>query len=138
LIAHASRSRSDLPRYLVWFGIFAAPAAWAAQELLGWFVEGLACGASGALLSRTVISQPVARAAEWTIALVAALVALGALAVGISLWRRSGDPRLTRLQVQGVADFEAATAVLVSTVFFLAIVWAGLPPALLRMCASVR
>ena len=133
MAAPASRPGRGFPRFLVWFGILAAPAAWAAQGLLGWFVEGAACSSA-----YVAISPPAARAVEWTIGLAASIVALAGLAVGISLWRRSRDPRLTALQVERVPDFMAATALLVSLVFLLAIGWASLPSALLRVCENVR
>jgi|SRR5689334_2438097 len=132
----ALTARTSQPPSHLWFGIMGAPFAWAAQLLLGWFVNAGGCGFANP--SVRWFSDGGVRGAEIAISLIALLIALSALGVAIRAWRASADRSLVAVHARARPDFVAASALLVSAVFILAIVWTGLPDFMLPACESVR
>lgn len=117
----------------VWIAMLAAPAAWAAQGLLGWLVASLGCvpGDAGWL------SPPTAHALELGISAAALAVAGAALAIGWAAWR-GGARAAADVQGRARPDFLAATAMLVSAVFVIAVALAAMPQFVLPMCETAR
>jgi hypothetical protein len=132
----ALTSRTSQSPSLLWFGVLGAPFAWALQGLLGWFVAAGGCGHANP--SVRWLSDAGVRGAEMVISLIALLIALGALGVGIRAWRASADRSLLAVHARARPDFVAAAALLISAVFVLAIVWAGLADFILPACENVR
>jgi hypothetical protein len=113
------------------FALGAAPLAWAAQGLLGWYLSSRGCPApeheGGALRAVQVVAN---------IAFV--LLALLALLAGMQRWRAlRADERADRVPHDRAA-FLAAATVLVSAVFLLAVAWASIAPFVLPRCVSGR
>lgn len=126
---------AERPGKQAWFSIAGAPVAWFAQELLGWLVASQSC----AQPDREAILSPAAvRAVEIAIAAVALTVALLALRAGVAAWRHAGDAHLRAVHAQDRPTFLAAAGIIVSIVFAVGIVWAGLSTALLPVCEAVR
>lgn len=126
---------ADRPGKEAWFSIAGAPAAWFAQGLLGWLVASQSC----AQPDRAAILSPAAvRAVEIAIAVIALSIALLALRSGIAAWRHAGDAHLRAVHAQDRPTFLAAAGIIVSVVFVVGIVWAGLSAALLPVCEAVR
>jgi hypothetical protein len=124
------------PALSMWYAILGAPAAWAAQETTGWLLAEWVCRGTGA-----GGEQGHADLMRWTglgVSVAALAIALGALAIGVRAWRTSADRRLSAIHGRARPDFLAATALLVSFVFTLAIVLAGLPLIMLPVCEAVR
>lgn len=126
-------AQSDPTGAPVWFAIVAGPVAWALQLLVGWWIEAWSCTPT----SVQTWSPDTGRWLQFGVGLVCLAVTLAALAAGIAAWRRSANTgTLTRTTAR--PDFMAATAVLVSGVFALAIAWSGLAALMLPTCATVR
>lgn len=123
------------PSLLMWYGVVGAPAAWAMQGVVGWLLAEWICRgtASGGGSSNPMF---------WTallISIAAFVIALGSFAVGVRAWRGSTTDRgVTGVYGRARPDFLAATAVLVSFVFALAIVLAAIPLFVLPICEAVR
>ena len=121
---------ADIAPARLWTGVLLAPAAWIAQGALGWYFGYEACaglGAGGARVALEILSA---------IALVLALVGLS---VAWSNWGRT-TPERHPMRVKGWdrVEFMSAGGVLVSGIFVIAIVWAGLSGILLHECGGVR
>ncbi len=118
------------PAPRIWFAILGAPAAWAAQGLIGWFVAGRACAGS--------LDSGGARTIEMIISALALIIALVGVGVGLGAWRHSGDATITAIRAEVRQDFLAAVALIVAVAFSLGIVWAALSAFLLPMCERMR
>ena len=126
---------AERPGKDAWFSVAGAPVAWFTQELLGWLVASQGC----AQPDRAAILSPAAmRITEIAIAIVALVVALLALRQGVVAWRHAGDARFRALHAGNRPTFLAAAGIIVSAVFVVGIVWAGLSAALLPVCEAVR
>jgi hypothetical protein len=136
MAADTLTSRTSQPPGQLWFGILGGPFAWALQGLLGWFVAAGGCGHANPSL-RWMTDAGV-RASELTITVIALLIAVAALGVGLRAWRGSADRSLAAVHARVRPDFVAASALLVSAVFLLAIAWAGLAAFILPACESMR
>jgi hypothetical protein len=117
-------------RLEVAFALLAAPAAWAVQGLLGWFFGERTC------------AQLAPSAVRWIVLLVsvvALLVAVAGISRGLTAWRRhAGAHGLAATDARDPVEFLAVGGVLVSSVFAIAIVWAGLSAAFLSDCGRMR
>ena len=126
-------SAEPRPRGRLWFGLVAAPAAWAVQGALGWLIEMRTCEAAAASPTmglRLVIA---------VLGLAALLIALTGAVIAYRSWRRlSAEPSLSHAQGHARAEFMALGGVLVSAVFAVGILWAWLPPLLVDACLVVR
>jgi hypothetical protein len=114
----------------LWFGLIAAPAAWAVQGLLGWFFGERTCA---------TITPPSVRLIVLLISIAALLVATAGITRGWSAWRRRSDaPSLMDSDARDRVEFMAIGGLLVSSIFAIAIVWAGLSSAFLSECGRMR
>jgi peptidoglycan biosynthesis protein MviN/MurJ (putative lipid II flippase) len=96
---------------LTWFGLLAAPAAWALLLVSGYAIEEAACATNSSPVLDTDAAVPLTRG----IGLAASAVAAAALVAALVSWlahRRNGptDPR-------GRHEFTAGAAVISSVVF---------------------
>lgn len=113
-----------------WFALLAPPAAWSAQELLGWFFGERTCGAmTPAAVRLTVLGISIA----------ALVVSLAGVAYGWRSWRHNSaaaDPLAT--DAPDRVEFMALGGFFVSVVFTIGITWSGLSPAFLGDCGRMR
>ncbi|HTK29674.1 MAG TPA: hypothetical protein VL309_08995 [Vicinamibacterales bacterium] len=110
----------------LWIGLLAAPIAWTAQGLLGWFFGARVCGSMSIGSVRLIVG---------VIGLAALGVALGGLAVGLQNRRGAGagrPPAADRV------EFMALGGLLVSAAFVVAISWAALNAVLVDVCGGMR
>jgi len=129
-------STAPPPPRAIWFGILAAPAAWAIQGLAAWLVESHFCGNSTPA-STTVVPAGV-RATEVMICIVAGVIAVAALLLAVRRWRDSRDAGVASIHSRSRPDFMAAAAMFVSVSFLVAIVLTGYATAMLNVCQSMR
>jgi len=129
--------RPDAPPPRLWFAVLGAPAAWAAQGLLGWLVALGACGHQGDA-STPWLSPSGLRGVEIVISAVALIVAASALSFGLKAWHRSGNRVGAPVQASAPYDFLASIAVLGGVAFLLGIVWGTLPIFMLSVCEAMR
>lgn len=110
----------------LWFGLLAAPAAWSAEGLFGWYVGGHICGAFSVGAARVLVGT--------------ASVAMLALAAGglLTAWRSwqaiSAAPHARADRV----EFMSFGGVVVSATFAIGIVWFGLNGWLVDGCGGMR
>jgi len=117
----------------LWFGVLAAPAAWAGMEGVGYWLAARSCepGTGGVPMEGT--ARPALT--QVLLAVVMLAIALGGLAVAVHNWRavqpqaRRGDP-----PEWGRAHFMAFGGVLISVLFVGGIVLFGLPTFLVDAC----
>lgn len=126
------------PRARMWYGILGAPVAFGIQELLCWLISSGACPSGAPADVGGVPLFTDTRAILWGISAAALVVALGALWVGISAWRRSQDPSLLSIRARARPDYMAAAAMLVSAVFTIAILWQSAVVFVLPACERMR
>ena len=128
------RTESVESRRRLWFGLFAAPTAWAAQGGLGWLIDTRVC--QGADPAATTVLQAVLGIGG----LVALLVALGGGAVAYRSWHRLRNPGLRLTEEEGYArsQFMALGGVVVSASFVVGILWAMLPVVFIDACVATR
>lgn len=119
--------RAQISDGRLWVGLLAAPLAWAAQLLLGYGSEELAC--SSRATTTTVAGLELDHFVA-VVSLAAALVALGGLVVAVA------SSLSTRDDVLGRVRFMAGAGILVSTVFLGAIVLAGSATLALSPCEA--
>jgi hypothetical protein len=108
----------------VWYALLAPPVAWALQEWLGWYFGQRTCSA---------LAPPSVRWILLGVSVAALAATLAGLARGWGLWREARDP-----DHRDRVDFLAFGGLLVSGVFTIAIVWAGLSTAFLSDCGLMR
>jgi hypothetical protein len=135
-MSNAVFSHAPPPPHRVWFGLLGPPTAWAAQGLLGWLVDWLACPAQSSACAASAGKH--LWGVELGITLAALAVAVLAFGMNLGPYRQSSEDRLTRTDAHSRPEFLRACALLVSMVFGLGIVFSGLPPLLLDACARVR
>jgi hypothetical protein len=110
----------------LWFGLVAAPAAWAVDGLLGWFFGAQICTAMSIATVRIIVG---------VLGLAALAVAAAGLSVGVANWRvAAGEPRPAADRV----EFMSLGGVLVSTAFVIGIFWAALNPLFIGVCGGMR
>jgi len=126
--AHAHAPRGC---WMATFALCAAPAAWAAQGLLGWYLSSRGCPAPehDAATLRTL---------QIALDLVFLAVAALGLAAGLRRWRALDRSERANHVPHDRRSFLATTAILVSAVFLLAVLWASLAPFVLPRCVSGR
>jgi len=108
-----------------WYGLLVPPTAWAVQEWLGWYFGQRNCSTLEPASVRWILL------AVTVAALAATLVGVGR---GWHAWNDSAGDTDHRERV----DFMAFGGLLVSGVFAIAIVWAGLATAFLSGCGWMR
>ncbi len=110
----------------LWFGLLAAPAAWAIDGLVGWFFGARIC---------TAMSIGAVRVTVGVLSLAALLVAAWGWIVGYDAWRRvASEPRPAGDRV----EFMALGGVLVSTAFVVGLFWAALNAVFIDVCGGMR
>jgi hypothetical protein len=125
-----AEQRRMLGRWLVLFGFLGGPIVWTGQLLLSEILIAAACASGSSGFSATVVHGIMV----WELILVAvfllfALAALIADGVALTAWRRS------RLQVAtsdrggmlGALGWMGLAGILLSTLFLIGILFAGLP-----------
>ncbi|HVZ23962.1 MAG TPA: hypothetical protein VG871_22970 [Vicinamibacterales bacterium] len=114
----------------LWFAILAPPAVWIAQGALGWFFGDRIC---------TDMSIGSVRLVTGLISLAALGTTLVALGIARENWRQSVSSTLERtLQGRDRVEFMSVSGVFVSSLFIVAIVWAGLSSVLINVCGGMR
>ncbi len=127
----------SLPPSGIWYGFSAGPAAWTLQGLVAVIVSAQFCPAD--VPNWGLLDQNGVR-------LVLGLITLGLLAVAISgglvslrNWHRlAGDLELARAEGRTREAFMSLGGVLMSIVFSLGILWAGIPLIMLQVCMRAR
>lgn len=132
----SATSIQEKPSGRIIFGVLGAPAAWAAQGLLGWLFATAVCGPQPNQIGW--FGESGLRALEIAIGLIALIVGVAALWNALQAWRRSADPSLAAVHGRATPDFLAAVALFVSAAFTLGILWALLPALMLSPCRVVR
>jgi hypothetical protein len=122
----------------IWYGILGAPVAFGIQELLDWLISSGACPSGAPADVGGIPLFTNTRGILWGIAAAAFVIALGALWVGISAWRRSQDPSFLSIRARLRPDYMAAAAMLVSAVFTIAILWQAAIVFVLPTCERMR
>lgn len=125
-------------RWIIWYGIFAAPVAFGLQEILDWLISSGACPSGNAADIGGVPLFTHTRAILWGIGAGAFVVAALALWVGITAWLQSRDPSWLSIRARTRPDYQAAAAMLVSAVFLLGILWQTVGVFVLPQCGYVR
>jgi hypothetical protein len=110
----------------MWFGLFGAPIAWAAQHLAGFGVSQATCDAAGPTWHID------ARALWIAITAVAALVALASEAASIVAYRRTRDAG--ELPPASRVHFLSVIGMTIGPLFLTIILMSGLGAALLPRC----
>lgn len=124
---HANRlTVSRQPGRGDWFGLLVPPLAWAVQGGLGWYFGQRMCRG---------LTPPSVRWILLGISIAALIVALAGVSRGWSAWH---DSAAATSDHRDRVDFVAFGGFLVSSVFALAIVWAGLSTAFLFDCGWMR
>lgn len=119
------------------FGFLTGPIIWSAHELISLILVPAACAGHGGFYSFTIFGYP---GWEWILLLITLLfiVIVGtADLVAIHSWRKSGvGLRLTGAEggAEGRSGWMAAAGILLSTLFLLGIVAAGVPIFFLSGC----
>lgn len=138
----------------LWFGLLAAPAAWAVAELAGYVLVSRSCTPGPNGLEAYGVGRP--GLALVALAALTALVAAAGLYTAYGSWRAVGAARPADDGAQqaasgstepwahaaappwGRARFMARAGIATSALFLLGIVLFGIPPALVDACSRVR
>jgi hypothetical protein len=121
---------ADIPPSRLWGGVLLAPAAWIAQGSLGWYFGYAACEAMTTAGARTALG---------VLSVVTLAVALTGLWIAWTNWGRTTSSRhVADIKGWDRVEFMSAGGVLVSGMFSIGIVWAGLSPILLDACGRMR
>ena len=114
-----------------WFALFGAPAAWAVQGIVAWWIERTACWTPAADAGAVPAGL---RAAEVGVAVVAGVVAVAALLTAWSRLRGQGPPAAARSR----PAFLAIASVLVAVAFLIGILLTAYAVAMLDLCQALR
>ncbi len=125
-------SSSISPRWL-WFAIIAPPIAWAVQGLFGWYFGGADCANGSAGGGGTL------QLAETCVSIAMAVVAIVGLVKALGNWRHTAEPaRLETANGRTTVQYLSAAGALISGIFLIAIVWAGVGAVIVNACGSTR
>ena len=125
-----------LPQASLWYGLAAAPFAWALQGLIGVILSAEACPAGVA--GWEILRQPGVRVGLAAITLCLLAVAVTAGVTSFRNWHRLSGERLAHAEGTARETFMALGGVLISTVFSIGIVWASIPILILQICERAR
>jgi hypothetical protein len=120
----------------LWVGVLAAPAAWAAMEVIGYYLAARSCEPTLGGVPLLGTAHP--RATQVAIDVVAIAVSLVGLVIAIGSWRALQPPHGESTPEWGRAHFMAFVGVLASVLFLGGIVLFGIPPFLVNACSQVR
>jgi hypothetical protein len=128
--AYSTRHPAEIGRFRLWFGILGAPVVWVALGGLGWFFGERIC---------TAMSIGAVRVVLGLLSLAALGTAIAALWIAWDNWQLTNrDQDVMKLEGYDRVEFMAAGGFLVSAVFILAIVWAGLSTVFINVCGGMR
>ena len=128
--ATSTEHPARIPPRRLWFAILVPPAVWIAQGSLGWFFGERGC---------TTMSLTTVRTVTGLISLAALGAVIAALIVGWGNWHRtSPHPDVRHVEGWDRMDFMAASGFLVSSIFVLGVVWAGLSSVFINVCGGTR
>ncbi len=122
----------------IWYGIFAAPVAFGFQEILNWLISSGACPSGDPADIGGIPLFTNTRPVLWGIGAAAFIIAAVALWIGIAAWRQSQDPSFLSIRARRRSDYQAASAMLVSAVFLIAILWQTVGVFVLPQCGTFR
>jgi hypothetical protein len=111
---------------LLWFGVFGAPAAWTLLLVVGYGFEEVDCSRGSRAWNFDSWD------ANLVLFVATALVAVGAAAVSLWLWRTSSRPDAA--DVRGRLTWMAFSGILLSCLFFALIVFTGIGITALDRC----
>jgi hypothetical protein len=109
-----------------WFGLVAAPSAWIAQGLFGWWMGARICAPSSILEVRAVLGAA---------GVVAMIIASLGLAASLREYRAGGTAHPSHGESRALLAFGG---VFVSAAFCLGILWAMLSAAFIDVCGAMR
>ncbi len=138
----ASRLASALPVSVgrLWFGIVAAPAAWALAELAGYVLVARGCASRHAGGAR--YATPPALTAFLGLAILCLLLAIAGLLVARANWRRldrsSAPSGAAETTAMGRARFLARSGTIAGALFVLGLLLMVILPPLLQPCNEVH
>jgi hypothetical protein len=121
----------------LWFGIVAAPAAWAVAELAGYVLVARGCaGASG-------YASPPAFAAFVGLTILCLLLAIAGLTVARANWRQLGGAHAVTDEpsepaAMGRSRFLALSGMLAAGLFVVGLVLMAIMPTLLQSCSETH
>jgi hypothetical protein len=138
-MTHPAPARGRVSDALLWIGLFAAPALWSIQQLLGYSVLAHRC------FPATVPLDGRSPGGPWVLALVVTIIAivvsLAAGGVSLRAWRRSsaeraaGNEEASLLEVgEGRTRFMAYGGLLLSGLFLVAVLFSGISLLVLPHC----
>jgi hypothetical protein len=121
--------RADL---LMWMGLFAAPAAWAVQDLTGIWLEIVRChdNTPGAAAGLPVDGITV------VVSAVAAVVAIAGLGAAILAWRATRDADDSDPPPSGRIHFLAVIGITISPLFIAMILMSGTGGTVISECVQ--
>lgn len=130
------QSRIGLPT--LWFGLFGAPAAWAAQLISNYALMAHFCYPRDTPLASPTFGA--VRAVAIVISALLLLVGVAALAVALRSWNAMRSPRRAEHQppmeiAEARTLFMATAGILVSGIFVYGLIMAGIPLITMPACA---
>jgi hypothetical protein len=133
----ATQSELDGLTRRLWVAIVASTLAFALTGALGWLIAGVACRDGSRDLGP--LSPTGVRLLIGMIAAAGLFVTAYGASLGFREWRsRAPDGELQDVAGSDRQKFLALSALLVSSVFLLGIVWEGLPAVLVDVCEAIR
>jgi hypothetical protein len=137
-VTHEERIRR-LPVGLkrLWLGVLAAPTAWLAMELVGYYLAARSCepGTPGVPMAGT--ANP--RVTQVVIDVIALIIGIIGLGTAVRCWRAlQPQPDRDSSPEWGRAHFMSFVGVLTSVLFLGGILMFGIPPFLVNACSQAR
>lgn len=139
---HPAPHAGVVPLAALWFGLFGAPAAWAAQLITNYALNAHFCYPSDTPQASPAFGG--VRAVGLVVSAVLLVIAIAALFVAIRSWRktrleagqnRSPDHHETAEIGEGRTRFMAMSGILVSGIFLFGVLMNGLPLIAMPVCA---
>ncbi len=124
---HPAPARGRVSSFVLWFGLFGAPAAWSVQLLVNYPMAAHTCFPRLIPLASPTIGHGGLTTATTIVSIVAILVAIAAGVAAIAAWRQtsgeSGGQAHWLLDTgEGRTRFMAASGLMTSGLFLLAII----------------
>lgn len=122
-----------LPSSRLWYGFTAAPAAWALEGVIGVIVSAQFCPANSP--NWGILGENGVRLALGLITIALLIVAVSGAIVAYGNWRAlSGSREFAHAEGIGREAFMSVGGILLSVVFIIGILWAGIPLLMLEQC----
>jgi hypothetical protein len=120
----------------LWFGLFGAPAAWAAQLIASYALLGHFCYPRDTPLASPTFGA--VRAVAVAVSALFLIVGVGALVVALRSWARTRERRAEHREVaktgEGRTRFMAMAGIIVSGIFVYGLLMAGIPLVAMPVC----